>query len=84
MLLAWDVTRARLELKSSRNEVLCDYKQVPTCLGKWSGSTPADDIDAELIEYKSTAREQMKGKLVLTKTYSANLNGSPRRGESIH
>src|SRR4051812_33862633 len=73
MPLAWDVERARLELKSSNNELLCDYKQVPTCLGMWSGSTPADGIDAELVEYKPEAREQMKGKLVLTNRNSANL-----------
>ena len=39
MPLAWDATRARLELKSPGSEVLCDYQAVPTCLGMWSGST---------------------------------------------
>ena len=73
MPLAWDAIRARLELTSPASEVLCDYRSVPTCLGMWSGSTPIAGIDAELVEFKSTPREQLKGKFVLTEKNAANL-----------
>src|SRR4051794_17855335 len=73
MPLAWDVASARLELRSPTTEVLCDYSKIPTCLGMWSGPTPPAGVDAELVEYKGSSPEQLKGKLVLTDKNSANL-----------
>jgi Peptidase family M28 len=73
MPLAWDVKAARLEVTSPEKMVLCDYERVPTCLGMWSGPTPAGGIDAELVDLRNTPWEQVKGKIVLTDKNPASL-----------
>ena len=40
MPLAWDVTDASLVVTSPERIDLCQYRQVPSCLGMWSGPTP--------------------------------------------
>ena len=73
MPLAWDVKAARLEVTSPERIVLCDYEKVPTCLGMWSGPTPAGGIDAELVDLLNTPWEQVSGKIVLTDKNPASL-----------
>ena len=73
MPLAWDVKHARLEVTSPEKTVLCDYEQVPACLGMWSGPTPAEGIDAELVDLRTTPWDQVEGKLVLTDKNPASL-----------
>jgi hypothetical protein len=73
MPLAWDVKRARLEITSPEKSVLCDYQQVPACLGMWSGPTPPEGVDAELVDIRHTPWDQVKGKLVLTDKNPASL-----------
>ena len=90
MPLAWDVKAARLEMTSPEKMVLCDYEKVPTCLGMWSGPTPAGGIDAELVDLRNTPWEQVKGKIVLTDKNPASLKyelvkyKAHRRRECVH
>ncbi len=71
MPLAWDATEARLDVIEPEPIPLCDYKSVPASLGMWSGSTPKEGIDAELVDIAKTPWSQVKGKLVLTDKNSA-------------
>jgi hypothetical protein len=73
MPLAWDVKGARLEITSPEKATLCDYQQVPSCLGMWSGPTPAEGIDVELVDIRHTPWDQVQGKLVLTDKNPASL-----------
>ena len=74
MPLAWDVKAARLEVTSPERIVLCDYEKVPTCLGMWSGPTPAGGIDAELVDLRLTPPgSRCSGKIVLTDKNPASL-----------
>jgi hypothetical protein len=74
MPLAWDVKTATLELiepaPPAHMRVLCNYRQNPTSLIQWSGSTPPGGVTAEVIELSSgpdIARLDVKGKMVLVK-----------------
>jgi hypothetical protein len=71
MPLAWDAKAARLELIAPERAVLCDYEHVPASLGMWSGSTPKEGITAELVDIRTTAWPDVKGKMVLTDKNSA-------------
>ncbi len=82
MPLAWDVKRARLELLDSSAaenlRVLADYEAIPSSLGMWSGATPPGGIDADIVEVKNAtaaaiAREDLRGKLVLTPVNPAGI-----------
>jgi hypothetical protein len=71
MPLAWDVSHARLDVVAPEKFSLCDYQATPACLGMWSGSSPASDV--ELVDIATTPWSAVKGKLVLTHENSANL-----------
>jgi hypothetical protein len=71
--LAWDVQSASLEMMAPERMELCDYAKVPTCLGMWSGPTPAAGVEAELVDLDATPWSQVRGKLVLTSQNAANL-----------
>lgn len=71
MPLAWDAASARLEMQEPEHEILCDYATVPSSLGMWSGSTPKEGIDAEVVDIRRTPWPEVKGKLVLTDKNSA-------------
>lgn len=73
MPLAWDVDTATLDIVSPAKQRLCDYRAVPTCLGMWSGATPAGGIDAQLVDLDSAKPDDLRGKLVLTTQNSAEL-----------
>jgi Peptidase family M28 len=73
MPLAWDVTKATLEIIEPAGPVptlLCDYRQEPASLIQWSASTPPGGIEAEVTEINSTRPQDLKnidvrGKMVL-------------------
>ena len=74
MPLAWNVRNASLELiepaGAAGMSVLCDYRQEPASLIQWSGSTPPEGLEAEVVELRSTraaelAMVDVKGKMVL-------------------
>jgi hypothetical protein len=71
MPLAWNAKSATLEVTAPEHFVLCNYRAVPTSLGMWSGSTPKDGIEAELVDIEKTPWAQVAGKLVLTDKNSA-------------
>ena len=71
MPLAWDARSARLDLVEPERIPLCDYKEVPACLGMWSGPTPKGGLTAELVDIATTPWTQVRGKLVLTDKNSA-------------
>lgn len=73
MPLAWDATVATLDVVSPVKLNLCDYPKIPTCLGMWSGPTPAQGIEAELVDLDTAKWSALKGKLVLTSQNSADL-----------
>ena len=82
MPLAWDAKQARLEIVDPAlplaSRVLCDYQQVPTALGEWSGSTPPGGVTAEVVEVKDwlpehIARLNLHGKLALTDQNPADI-----------
>ena len=64
--LAWDAKQATLEVTAPQRILLCDYRQVPSSLGMWSGSTPKEGITAELVDLTTTPWAEVKGKMVLT------------------
>jgi hypothetical protein len=53
MPMAWDAKSARLEIisptVSPEQRLLADYKNIPASLGMWSGSTPPDGVEAEVV-----------------------------------
>lgn len=71
--LAWDVGSASLEMLTPERATLCDYAETPTCLGMWSGPTPAAGVETELVDLDATPWSGVRGKLVLTSQNSANL-----------
>jgi hypothetical protein len=71
--LAWDVESASLEMMAPERWELCDYAKAPTCLGMWSGPTPAVGVEAELVDLDATPWSQVRGKMVLTSQNAANL-----------
>ena len=73
MPLAWDVKHARLDVTAPEKLALCDYEQVPSCLGMWSGPTPSAGIDAEIVDLRTTPWDKVAGKLVLTDKNPASL-----------
>jgi hypothetical protein len=66
MPLAWDVRRARLEMTAPEKEMLCDYEAVPASLGMWSGPTPPEGVNTEIVDLKKAGWAGVRGKLVLT------------------
>lgn len=71
MPLAWDAQEATLEIVSpavpAAQRVLADYRRVPQSLCNWSGSTPPDGLEAELVEWRDGAPPaSYRGKFVLT------------------
>lgn len=77
--LAWDVESATLEMIEPANEMLCDYRRSPTCLGMWSGPTGAAGVTAELVDLDTTPLDRVSGKLVLTSQNAAGLKGKLAR-----
>jgi hypothetical protein len=80
MPLAWDVEDARLEIVEPRVEgdlrILADYKKVPASLGMWSGPTPPEGIEAEIVDVgdaSSLDTFDLSGKLALTSRNPASL-----------
>ena len=73
MPLAWDAKQATLEVTEPQRILLCDYHQVPSSLGMWSGSTPKEGITAELVDLAKTGWDGVKGKMVLTDKKSDGL-----------
>jgi aminopeptidase-like protein len=74
MPLAWDVRRAVLEIVEpplpSEQRVLADYEKTPASLVMWSGPTPPEGIQAEVVELPAVSlaelrRSQVEGKMVL-------------------
>ena len=75
MPLAWDAKSARLEILhpglTADQRVLADYQRVPASLGMWSGSTPANGIEAEIVavdraQLRNPEGLNLQGKLALT------------------
>ena len=79
MPLAWDVKSAHLEILDgsvpAALRTLADYEKVPSSLGMWSGPTPPEGIDAEIVEIKrgQIAGLDLRGKLALSDENPANL-----------
>ncbi len=82
MPLAWDVKQARLEIVDpvvpAESRLLADYQKVPTSLGMWSGPTPVEGIEAEIVELKDSspaeiAKRELRGKLALTSVNPAGI-----------
>ncbi len=74
MPLAWDVRRAVLEIVEpplpTELRILADYEKTPASLVMWSGPTPPEGIQAEVIELPPVSpaelrRSQVEGKMVL-------------------
>ena len=47
--LAWDVTKAELELRSPQRLPVCSYQELPVSLAMWSAPTPAGGVEAEVV-----------------------------------
>jgi len=73
MPLAWDARGATLEVIEPERIPLCNYQQVPSSLGMWSGSTPKEGVNAELVDITRTPWADVKGKMVLTAKKSDGL-----------
>lgn len=81
MPLAWDLKSARLEILNTGvpadKRVLADYEQVPASIGMWSGPTPPEGVEAEVVAVtgaelrKNTVK--LRGKLALLSENPANL-----------
>lgn len=85
MPLAWDARSARLELLDphvpAEQRLLADYERVPASLGMWSGSTPPEGIETEIVsvsrsELRNPERLDVKGKLVLTDVNAAGVKSA--------
>ena len=71
MPLAWDAEEATLEIVSPAvppaQRVLADYRRVPQSLCAWSGATPPEGLEAELVEWRDGSPPTVyRGKFVLT------------------
>ncbi|MBK9169908.1 MAG: DUF4910 domain-containing protein [Bryobacterales bacterium] len=82
MPLAWDARQARLEVVSpavpAEQRVLADFEAIPASLGMWSGPTPPEGIEAEIVylpkaREKSVTAEEIGGKFVMTESNPAGL-----------
>lgn len=76
MPMAWDARDATLEIAGGEPVVLADYGKIPASLGMWSGPTPPEGVEAEVVELPSSrdiARLDLKGKLVLTSRNPADM-----------
>ena len=82
MPLAWDVRRGRLEIVSpsvpDEFRTLADYETVPASIGMWSGPTPPEGIETELVDLGSASRDvlssvDLKGKLALVSREPAGI-----------
>ena len=82
MPLAWDVKTAKLEILDSslpaEARLLADYQQVPASLGMWSGASPPEGVEAEVVDVKPVeaekiARLDLRGKLALTRVNPAEI-----------
>lgn len=47
--LAWDVSNAELEIRSPQILPLCSYRKLPVSLAMWSGPTPPEGVEAEVV-----------------------------------
>jgi hypothetical protein len=73
MPLAWDVTSARLEILNDVSEdrrILADYQRTPSSLGMWSGPTPLDGVEGEVVaidkaDLAKPDRSDLRGKFAL-------------------
>lgn len=69
--LAWEPIDAEIAIVSPVHEVLHTYADTPSLLGKYSGATPDQGIEAELVDVGSGVSEsdyadkQVRGKIVL-------------------
>ncbi len=82
MPLAWDAANARLTILNGNVpaalKILADYQRVPASLGMWSGPTPKNGVEAEIVEVsKADLRDERKldlrGKLALMDQNPANV-----------
>jgi hypothetical protein len=82
MPMAWDVKQGTLELLGpdipESMRMLADYQKVPSSIGMWSGPTPPEGMTADVVELKGKspeeiARQNLRGKLVLTSVNPAEL-----------
>ncbi len=67
MPLAWDVHRAKLDVIEPEPLPLADFETIPTSVGMWSGPTPPEGIEADVVEPAGPIGPEVKGKLVLTR-----------------
>jgi Peptidase family M28 len=90
--MAWDVKQAKLEIIEpavpADQAVLADFEKVPTSLGMWSGSTPPEGATAEIVELTGTSeaeilKQNLRGKLVLTRVNPANIKWLLVKGGAI-
>jgi hypothetical protein len=74
MPLAWDAKSARLEILDSalsdEQRLLADYSRTPASLGMWSGPTPPEGVEAEIVEVsredlRNPGKLELRGKLAL-------------------
>jgi hypothetical protein len=69
--VGWAVRSAELRLVEPREELICSYEDLPQCLHTFSNATPAEGVDAELIDVGTGMRpsdyegNSVKGKFVL-------------------
>ncbi len=77
---AWDVKQATLEIidpePAPEFRRLADYQKIPASLGMWSGPTPPEGVEAEVVvlpdpSAATFAKLDLKGKLVLTSSNPA-------------
>ena len=70
--LAWDVQQATLEIidpePAPEFRLLADYQKIPASLGMWSGPTPPEGVEAEVVvlpdpSAATFAKLDLKGKL---------------------
>ncbi|MGQ9919013.1 MAG: hypothetical protein ACUVS7_16515, partial [Bryobacteraceae bacterium] len=71
MPMAWDAGDATLEIVSPgvspAQRILADYRRVPQSLCNWSGPTPPEGLEAELVEWRDGLPPgAYRGKFVLT------------------
>ncbi|MBX5494124.1 MAG: M28 family peptidase [Bryobacteraceae bacterium] len=74
MPLAWDARSAKLEIVSPgvapEQRMLADYEQTPASLGMWSGPTPPEGIEADVVfvsreDLRNLEKLDLRGKIAL-------------------
>ena len=77
MPLAWDVEEAHFDLIGHNGvaQRIADRSQVPQCLAMWSGPTPPEGVEAEIVhlpnaaDTKSYSPESVRGKIAFTSSH---------------